>query len=165
MKSYPPLEITTYWASLNDSLIDLVDAIPEDRMDWSPSPDLWNFRGILLHIMGARHRWMDKAVQDGEPTPDYFPEGQSRDGLKNHLRLSWERLERFLASTQALAKNYPSADDDGAWRGGAHSPQLAGDGHWIAFHRLQHDAIHRADILNYLGFLGIEPPPDTGSPT
>jgi uncharacterized damage-inducible protein DinB len=162
--SYPPLAITEYWSRLNDNLVELVDCIPDDRFEWSPAPQLWNLRGVLLHIAGARHRWMEKAVRDGESTPDLLREGQTRDGLKTQLRLSWQRLERFLQDPDKLSREYPSADDDGAWQAFAQRPQRAGNGYWIAFHRLQHDAIHRADVLNYLSLLGVELP-ESGSPT
>lgn len=36
-------------------------------------------------------------------------------------------------------------------------------GHWIAFHLLEHDIHHRADIFHYLALLGIETP-DVGTP-
>lgn len=32
------------------------------------------------------------------------------------------------------------------------------DGHWVAFHLLEHDLHHRAEILLYLALLGIETP-------
>ena len=31
-------------------------------------------------------------------------------------------------------------------------------GHWVAFHLLEHDIHHRADMFLYLALLGIEPP-------
>ena len=30
------------------------------------------------------------------------------------------------------------------------------DGHWLAFHGLEHDVHHRADIFFYMALLGIE---------
>ena len=32
------------------------------------------------------------------------------------------------------------------------------DGHWIAFHLLEHDIHHRADILHYLALLDVAVP-------
>ena len=37
------------------------------------------------------------------------------------------------------------------------------NGHWLAFHALEHDIHHRADIFHYLAMLGIETP-DVGTP-
>ena len=39
------IDLTPTWARFNDGLIRLVDHIPEDQLNWSPKPELWNFRG------------------------------------------------------------------------------------------------------------------------
>jgi uncharacterized damage-inducible protein DinB len=154
--SPPPLDITPHWATLTDHLIEVVDAIPDDKMNWSPSPGQWNFRGILLHIAGARHHWLANVIQDGEPTPDLFGQGQTRAGLSKQLRLSWERLARFVSSPAKLAAIYepPKGDPEPDYYG---DPSKF-DGHFIAYHRLVHDVHHRADLLQYLAILGIELP-------
>jgi hypothetical protein len=39
------LDIVPIWRTVNDMLIELVDTVPDDRMDWSPKPDMWAFSG------------------------------------------------------------------------------------------------------------------------
>jgi uncharacterized damage-inducible protein DinB len=151
---FPALDIIPYWARLNDELVALVDLVPDDKLDWSPKRELWNFRGILIHICGARHNWMARDVKDGEPTPDYLRVGQTKDGMKEQLRLSWERLQRFLADQRKLDAVYEGIGD-----GEAHSFT----GHWLAFHGIEHDIHHRADVLHYLALLGVEHP-EVGTP-
>ena len=152
MTQYASLDIIPYWSRLNDQLITLLDAIPEDKMDWSPKPELWNLRGILIHINNARHNWLNGVVQDGEPTPDVLRQGQTRDGLHTQFRESWQRLERFLREPSRLDATYQ----------GTHvlpRPEpYSHTGHWIAYHLLEHDIHHRADIFHYLALLGIEHP-------
>ncbi len=143
--TFPPLNITQYWASVNDQLISLVDLIPDDRLDWSPKPELFNFRGILVHISMGRHTWMTRDVQDGELSPDALAEGLTKDDLKEQLQVSWMRMERFLSDPDNLDGTY-------VIRGGP----AQRDGHWIAFHGLEHDIHHRADIFHYLALLGID---------
>ena len=58
----------------------------------------------------------------------------------------------FLGDTSKLDASY---EDDPAY------PPVSG--HWIAFHLLEHDIHHRADIFHYLALLGIETP-DVGTP-
>ncbi len=147
---FPPLDITAFWAPLNQHLIDLVDRIPDEKLDWCPRPDLHNFKGILIHIAWARNAWMARDVQDGEETPDVLGEGQTREGLKEQLRLSWARMERFLSSQQRLDASYDVPD--GGHAGGTHSRR----GHWLAYHGLEHDVHHRADIFYYMALLGID---------
>ena len=69
MTASVPLDIVPFWARPNDQLITLVDVIPDDKLNWSPKPELWNFRGILLHIAGARDYWMGRIVRDGDRAP------------------------------------------------------------------------------------------------
>jgi uncharacterized damage-inducible protein DinB len=145
MTKFASLNIVRYWVPLNSQLIELIDLIPGDKLDWSPKPELYNFRGILIHISSARHTWMTRDIRDGEETPDVLQAGQSRDGLKESLRLSWARMERFLQDAEKLDATYDIM-------GGAEQR----DGHWIAYHGLEHDIHHRADIFHYLALLGIE---------
>ncbi len=152
--TYPSLDITTYWSRLNDQLIGLIDYIPDDKLNWSPKPELWNLKGILLHVSLSRHYWLGSVVEDGEQPPDVLRDGQSRDGMKEQLRLSWDRLQRFLSDPAKLSATYQDV-----WDGERHT--LAG--HWIAYHLLEHDIHHRADVFHYLALLGIEHP-EVGTP-
>ena len=149
-----PLDITGQWAKLNDTLVALVDCIPDDKLDWSPRDDLWNFRGIVLHTIISRDNWLQAVVADGETAPDVLRNAQTRDGMKRELRRSWERVVRFISDPAKLSAAY---EDD--WDG--ETKQLSG--HWIAFHLLEHDIHHRADIFHYLALLGIEHP-EVGTP-
>ena len=144
---YPPLDITPVWARLNEGIIALVDYIPEDKLDWSPQPGLWNFRGILMHTAYARDGWLARDVRDGgEPAEALWARGGlSKAHIQTELRRSWERLARFLSDPAKLSATYDTADG-----------RLTG--HWIAFHALEHDIHHRADVFHYLALLGIEHP-------
>jgi uncharacterized damage-inducible protein DinB len=108
--SFPPIDITRHWETLTDHLVEIVEAIPDGLMNWSPSPNQWNYRGVLLHIAGARHHWLANVIRDGEATPDLFRQGQTRDGMIAQLQLSWERLARFLSSPLE-ARGYLRAPD------------------------------------------------------
>ena len=145
--TYPQLDITAHWSRLNDGIVRLVDYIPDDKLNWSPKPELWNLSGILVHVATARHNWMIRDAKDGEASPDVLGDSQTKDDLKRHLQTSWERLLRFLSDPAKLAATYESI----------YEPYNI-SGHWIAFHGLEHDIHHRADIFHYLALLGIEHP-------
>jgi uncharacterized damage-inducible protein DinB len=148
MRTLPPLDIADQWPKLNEQLVGLVDVIPDDKLNWSPKRELFNLRGILLHIPLARHNWLNR-VGDGEQAPDVLREGQTKEGAKRHLRLSWERLERFIADPGKL---------DAVYEAPYYGEERTFTGHWIAYHLLEHDIHHRADIFHYLALLGIEHP-------
>jgi uncharacterized damage-inducible protein DinB len=150
---YPALNITPLWALVNEDLIALLDLIPEDKLDWSPSPELWNFKGILLHICMGRHGLMIFIVKDGKESPDVLKEGQTKAGLREQLQLSWERIRPLLTDASLLDKTYEAMTLGEAGR-------LSG--HELAFGQIEHDIHHRADILHYLRQLGIKhEEPDT----
>ena len=169
----PALAITTYWAPLNEQLIGLIDLIPDEQMNWSPKPELHNFRGILIHVSMSRHGWLTYTVKDGETSPDVLREGQTKEGLKEQLRLSWARMERFLSDQAKLSAVYEDDFRDAtpediaalsttppAASGSPVRERPGGNvsvtGNWIAFQQLEHDVHHRADIFHYLALLGIE---------
>jgi uncharacterized damage-inducible protein DinB len=144
------IDVTPTWAHFNEGLIRLVDYVPDDKLNWSPKPELWNFRGILLHIASARDGWLGRDVKDGVDAPDVWRTVRTKEEIQQAYRRTWERLEAFLRDQTKLDATY------------------AGDGepvtgHWIAFHLLEHDIHHRADIFHYLALLGIETP-DVGTP-
>ncbi len=145
-----PIEVASTWARFNQELIRLVDYVPDDQLDWSPKPELWNFRGILLHIADARIGWLGGVVADGGPTEHVWGRVRSKAEIQREYEATWPRVERFLNDPARLAASY--SDDEGEKTG-----------NWIAFHLLEHDVHHRADIFHYLALLGIATP-DVGTP-
>ncbi len=148
-QSFATLDIVPIWGRLNETLIALLDYVPEERMNWSPSPELWSFRGILLHTIIARDSWMGGCVKDGVAPPNVLETAQSKEGMRTEFRRSWERVRSFLSDPANLEASYE-------W--GPQRPDFRKNGHWIAFHLLEHDVHHRADIFHYLALLGIEHP-------
>ena len=144
MSMYPSLDIAPYWADANEHLIELVGAVPADKWNWSPEPRMWNFRGIFLHIISARY-----FTAREDQIPDFWREGQTTEGLQEHLRQSWDRIARFVLTPGALAAPSPTETATGV------DPE-APTGHYFAWHRMVHDIHHRADILHYLDILNVD---------
>ena len=151
--THATLDIAAQWGRLNDTIIGLVDYIPDDKLDWSPQEDLWNFRGILLHTIMTRDGWLGSGIGDGGPTLDepgavgsFVRRVQSKEEIKKELRRSWQRLQSFLAEPDRLSSEYQTPGGEPV------------NGHWIAFHLLEHDVHHRSDIFHYLAALEIEHP-------
>jgi hypothetical protein len=150
--NYPPLDITQHWADANEHLIDLAAAVPADKWNWSPEPRMWNFRGIFLHIIGARYTTKDEDI------PDFWRGGQTTEGVQHHLRMSWDRLAVFLANPDALAapdSRYSGPPSEFFSGPEYHDPKRP-DGHYLAWHRMVHDIHHRADVLHYLDILQVD---------
>ena len=152
--SFPPLDFTAHWGRLNDTIIALVDYVPDDKLDWSPREELWNFKGILLHTIMTRDGWMADGAQDGEEAPNVVQVAQTKDDIKKQLHRTWDRVQRFLSDPAKLSMEYRRMRDGEEYRF---------SGHWMAFHLLEHDIHHRSDIFHYLALLGIEHP-EIGTP-
>jgi uncharacterized damage-inducible protein DinB len=145
---HAPIEIVDGWSGVNDHLIELLDLVPVDKLDFSPKPELWNFKGLFIHICVGRYGLMEGIVKDGIESPNVLAEGQAKDGLRQLLTASWERMEPFLRDSIAVNREYELDFPGGE--------SVRYSGHWLVFSQIEHDIHHRADILHYLRELGIE---------
>ena len=130
---------------MQEHLAQIVDLVPEDKMNWSPKEGLWNFRGIQIHVSDARDIWLANRVVDGDSYLNTWTTARSKDDLKRELERSYSRLQRFLANQTQLDATYTSD-----WDGRIY------DRHWIAFHLLEHDIHHRAEFMQRLALLDVE---------
>jgi uncharacterized damage-inducible protein DinB len=142
-------EVLASWQRLNEMLIELVGVVPDERMGWSPKQELWSFERILLHLCEAREQWMVRAIADGEPNIDVLQNVRGKAGIRDAFRRTWERIGRTFADQTKLDATYR----DRWW---AEAPPRTG--HGVAFHLLEHDIHHRADLLLYLALGGVETP-------
>ena len=143
------LDIVPSWRRLNGMLIDLLEFVPDEQMDWSPKPELWSFRHLFQHICEAREQWMNRAIVDGARDIGIYANVHARGQLRDALERTWTRIERVFTDQARLDATYR----DRYW---AEAPLRSG--HWVGFHLLEHDIHHRADMLLYLALLGIETP-------
>lgn len=148
----PPLAISQHWQTVEDNLLYITDLIPDDQLNWTPKADLWNSRGILIHIADARDRWLADRVVDGDPYPNIWATARTKGDLKRELARTFDRLQRFLANQQQLDGMYSEEWDDP--QGGHHTEHF--DGHWVAFHLLEHDIHHRTELMQRLAILDIK---------
>jgi uncharacterized damage-inducible protein DinB len=146
--TFPRIEITPYWRGVQDDLVSLIDLIPDEKMNWSPTQELWSVRAILLHVASARQGWLDRGVKDGEGNLAW-ENTRTKDDIKRALDETWRRLQRFVGNEIKLDDTYVAQWSDGTQDGPC-------SGHWIAFHLLEHDIHHRADVLHYLALLGVD---------
>lgn len=148
---YAPLKIARYWLMTNDNLAELIDLVPEEKLDWSPAANEWSIRVIVTHMILARYH---DPIVPGQDTPDIQAvvlNCRTKDGLKRQLRASWEMVAAFLSDParldtvhEPLTANAPEYNEPDVY-----------DGHYVAFHRMAHDLHHRSTIIGHLGRLGI----------
>jgi uncharacterized damage-inducible protein DinB len=130
-----------HYAFINDTILRMVSAVPDDGWDWSPRSGMWTFRQLFVHIANGRHVWLH--LIDDEQTPVVDPSMTVED-ITELLRASWERIEAFGRDAGMMATTY-----DYGRRGVLTGAE-------VITSRLVHDVHHRSEILSYLAQLGIE---------
>src|SRR3972149_1633941 len=88
-QEYPRLNFAPYWEMTNDNLIELIDLVPEEKLDWSPGPREWSIRVITTHIILARHHNPIVPAREGAQTSDVVLDCRTKEGLGQHLRSAW----------------------------------------------------------------------------
>ncbi len=139
------LDIRPYWRSLQSDLLRIVELVPDDKLNWTPKQDLWNARGILIHVSDVRDQWLTSGMQDGEPYPNIWQTARTKDDLQRELVRTFERLMRSLMSAAQLDAMHPDPGD----------PHNERTGHWLAFQLLEHDIHHRSELMQRLALLEI----------
>lgn len=148
---YPRLNFAPHWQMTNENLIDLIDLISEEQLDWSPAPTEWSIRVIVTHMILARYHNPIVPAPGGQQASDVVLECRTKGGLMRRLRSSWEMVVAFLSDPAKLDAVYEPLT--------AGAPEYIEpdvyDGHYVAYHRMAHDLHHRSTIIGYLNQLGI----------
>ena len=152
MTDYPRLNFGPYWQMNNENLIELIDLVPEEKLDWSPAPTEWSIRVIATHIILARAHHIIAPSQNGAETVEVVMDCKTKDGLKRRMRSSWDMVEAFLADQEKLDAVHepPKGTTEPEYL----DPEVY-DGHYVAYHRMAHDLHHRSTIIGHLGQLEI----------
>lgn len=153
-----------FWdAQYRPFLIEAVNAVPADKLDYKPRPEMLTAREMIVHIAEAELAWV-RGVIAGDPIEEWVaPADDPAQGWKlvveapDHASLL-ARLERCHLPTQAwfdrpvsdLALRSTRRMDDGSVRGYT--------AHWILDHVQEHEIHHRAMLNFYLRLMGIDPP-------
>ena len=97
------LDFAAQWGRLNETLVGLLDYIPEDKLDWSPRDDMWGFRTILSHVSSTRGNWL---MPDGVDREEVLATVEGKDDLRRLLRESWSKVERYLSEQRYVDRVY-----------------------------------------------------------
>ena len=145
----PRIDITGRYGRLNEGLIDLIQYIPDDKLEWSPREELWDLRHILAHVAFSRHNWMGNFMTQKIKPEDVYDRTATKAGLGEVLRESWTRVLAFASDEASLDRRF---------EGELEGEKYSYTGHRIYYHLLEHDIHHRADVFHYLALLGVEHP-------
>ena len=153
-----------YWdPQYRPYLLMAVEALPPDRFDFKPKPQMLTARQIIVHIAEVERWWIHHLV-DGGSYEDWVVELEDpAQGWKtarevpDHPALlalldEWHRpTQRWFTQPAAeLGRVITYQPADGTERRATL--------HWILDHVQEHEIHHRAQLNIYLRLMGITPP-------
>ena len=133
-----------------DKFTRLAEAIPADKFNWRPSPDVRSFAEVFLHVSAANFN-LYKLV--GAPPPS----GLDLKGLEKSTTDKAKvvaTLKDSFAHAKTAIKAMPDADLDKSldWFGGKNTQR------GILLFIVRHAAEHLGQSIAYARFAGITPP-------
>jgi uncharacterized damage-inducible protein DinB len=153
-----------YWdAQYRPYLIRAVEALPSDRFDWKPQPEMFTARDMIVHIAEAERGWIHTIVDGGTDEEWVVPHEDPQQGWRtvidapDHAALlglleTWHRpTQHWLGQPASNLNRVITVDrrDGREWRYTLH---------WILDHVQEHELHHRAQLNVYLRLMGVEPP-------
>ena len=149
-------ELIAHWRGKRQVLVDALNLLPEDKLHWTPRPELWSVCQRALHVAGAEDGWL-RHVLTGElddwPAP-YMGTGFLVEAFPTVAALQ-AHLAEVHARTEAYLRELSDADlartIETSW-GQTYSLEEA------FRYVLDHELHHRGEIFLMLGLLGIEAP-------
>ena len=133
-----------------DKFTRLAEAIPADKFNWRPNPDVRSFAEVFLHVSAANYN-LYKLV--GAPTPA----GLELKGIEKSTTDKAKviaTLKDSFAHAKAAIKAMPHADLDKSldWFGGKNTQR------GVLLFIVRHAAEHLGQSIAYARFAGVVPP-------
>jgi len=133
-----------------DKFTRLADAIPADKFNWRPNPDVRSFAEVFLHVSAANYN-LYKLV--GTPPPANLDIKTLEKSTTDKAKVI-ATLKDSFAHAKAAIKAMPDADLDKSldWFGGKNTQR------GILLFIVRHAAEHLGQSIAYARFAGIVPP-------
>ena len=153
-----------FWdAKYRPFLLQAVEALPADRFEFKPRPDMLTAQQVILHIAEAERGWIHNVVEGGPYEEWVVPHQDPAQGWVTAHPASDRAallavLEEWHRPTQKLLER-PAAEIGRviSYRP-AEGPERRYTLHWILDHVQEHEIHHRAQLNLYLRLMGITPP-------
>jgi uncharacterized damage-inducible protein DinB len=133
-----------------DKFTRLAEAIPADKFNWRPNPDVRSFAEVFLHVSAANYN-LYKLV--GTPPPANLDLKTLEKSTTDKAKVI-ATLKDSFAHAKAAIKAMPDADLDKSldWFGGRNTQR------GILLFIVRHAAEHLGQSIAYARFAGIVPP-------
>ncbi len=140
MESFSQITLDRFTV-LHKTLIEALEGLPQEALDWSPGPDFNSITRLIVHLTGAE-RFLFGDLIMGQPTGrdrdlEFQAEGWSAEQLAKRIYLAEETIAQSLG-TLALAdleagRNHPK-----------HNTEVPVG--FAVLHALEHSAEHLGEV-------------------
>jgi len=159
IRSYYP-----FWdARYRPFLLAALAALPRDKFDYKPSPEMFTASQILVHIAETERFWIQAIVEGGGYEDWVVPAKDPKEGWVTALDVpDHKALERLLEESHRSPQKYldrPVAELSRvySWRA-PNGDERRFTLHFVLDHLQEHEIHHRAQLNLYLRLMGVEPP-------
>ncbi|MBI4444106.1 MAG: DinB family protein [Acidobacteria bacterium] len=140
-------QLQKQWEATRNQITTIAQAVPEDKYDYKPTPEVRSFRELLLHIVGEQYTFMGFVA--GEKNDNSrFASMKTRAEFLKALSESYDYGAKVLAgmTDQKLLETVP-------FMGGQQAARL-----FVVISNLKDNHEHYGNLVTYLRLNGIVPP-------
>jgi uncharacterized damage-inducible protein DinB len=139
-----------HWQSVRRGLIEALDKLSDEQLEFVPRAGLWSLGKVVRHIADAEDGWFRYVTTHELDEWPQFPDEDypTVESVKKLLNEVHHRTEAYLATLDDTDLEQSIL---APW--GSRFPLR-----WIIWHVLEHEISHRGEIYLMLGLMGMEAP-------
>ncbi|MGD1074443.1 MAG: DinB family protein [Bryobacteraceae bacterium] len=138
--------LTQEWERAKMGAGEFLDAMPEDKIDFRPSPDVFTFAEQFIHIGNTNHRF-STALNPANQPPDAPTGPQTKTALREYVLAGYDAILNGLKSLDPA-----TLDEEVQFHKWTMSRRV------ILMKALEHHAHHRGQTVIYFRIQGLKPP-------
>lgn len=153
-KEYPKTRIdalVTEWTRARDYTKEYLDAMPEDGINFKPTPDIRSFAEQMLHLATAHYFFAARIF--GVANPMQGKNLEKMDEFKNKAALTKAVMESYDFMINSIKAQTDAKLDERMVQAGVNRPKTA-----LVAAAFEHQTHHRGQTTIYLRLKGVTPP-------
>jgi uncharacterized damage-inducible protein DinB len=153
-KEYPSTRIEALvkeWTRARDYTKEYLDAMPEDGVNFKPTPEIRSFAEQMLHLANANYLFAARIF--GVTNPMQGKNLEKTDDLKNKAALTKTVLDSYNFMISTIQAQADAKLDERMVQAGLNRPRTA-----LVAAAFEHQTHHRGQTTIYLRLKGVTPP-------
>jgi uncharacterized damage-inducible protein DinB len=146
------------WENYQDLLIAALEPLTAEQLELRAAPNLRSIHDIATHIVGARARWLRRALNEG---PADLDEVGAWDRAGSPPRTAAELvdgLRRTWAALRACLERWTEVDLARTFEREYGGETVKLSQRWVIWHLIEHDLHHGGEVSFSLGMHGLAAP-------